>query len=213
MHTHVRFAVVLASALTAPALGQIAIDFDDDDEPTSNTEAGFVGFTIDDSGSAVGGVTITFNDTGIDDRDRDSVVDDGAFTFDDVYDDFLFFFENGNVRDVLTLSGLTPLGDFDLTLYAFDPDFNGGAVAEWSANGSPLLTASFENDEPLTSNDQFAFTGRATASALGEINLTADGIAGGSAEIFINALEIDVVPEPTSLALVGFAGLMLARRR
>jgi len=217
----IRTATLLSCVLCLPAAAQgLSIDFNarerSNTDPTpSPTEDGFVGFTIDDSGSTIGGVTVTLSNLS-NDRFRDNLTDAGAFTYDDLYDDFLFYRGSGDAS--ITLDGLVPDTAYSITLYAYDGASNDGSKADWYGNGSFLFQATID-DTAITSNDASAFTAQAITDASGTLVLLADprdDLTGRQTNVFINGLQVSVVPTPataTLLAAASFALLPSRRRR
>ena len=130
----------------------------------------------------------------------------------------------------LTGTGLDPFQQYNVTIYAFDTgsitptDGTGARTADYTANGQFLLTTTFVNrssaDFP-TSNDQYAFSGTATADEFGSLLLSGRRISGQNPNlsqapgVFINALVVTPVPEPSSalLAASGVVALLAGRRR
>jgi hypothetical protein len=80
---------------------------------------------------------------------------------------------------------------------------------------SVILTTSFSAAGAPTSDNQYRFTGTAVTDGAGALLLRGRSLTGIASEpgVFLNGFEI--VPEPASLALAGFAGVALAtvRRR
>ncbi len=168
----------------------------------------------------------------IDDRDRATPTNSGLLTYAQIYDDFVFAggttgFTGG--MD-LTVSGgaLLPSTPYRVSIYAFDTGSTAAPVprtALWTdANNSnaPVLITSFDGAASPITDTQYRFTGVAMTNAAGALvlqgrNTIPIAVAGGvTPAVFVNAIEIDVIPEPAALGLVTSAamiGLLTAGRR
>ena len=129
----------------------------------------------------------------------------------DLYRDF--YFTNNAADIVLTLSGagIAANTDYILTFYSYDS--NESRVTEFTAiSGTigPSLTPKVNDgvggDVPDTL-DEFASTGTYTSNGSGQLVIQ---LVGG--RTVVNGLELDVVPEPSSVLLVGLSSLFLIRR-
>jgi hypothetical protein len=164
----------------------------------------------------------------IDDRDRATPADAGALTFGQIYDDFIFAGTSTGFTGGmdLTVSGgsLLPNTPYFVSIYAFDTGSTAAPVprtAAWTdANNANalVLTTSFDGAMSPTTNSQYRVTGIARTSATGVLSLrgrntipmaTAGGVTPG---VFLNAFEINTVPEPTTLSFLILAGLLTAWR-
>ena len=177
-----------------------------------------------DENTSTAGVQDTLG--AIDDRDRATPADGGSLTFAQIYDDFLFAGASTGFTGGmdLTVSGgsLLPNTPYFVSIYAFDTGSTAAPVprtAAWTdANNAnaPVLTTSFDGAMSPTTNSQYRFTGIARTNATGVLMLrgrntipmaTAGGVTPG---VFINAFEINTIPEPTTLGLITFVVLLQA---
>jgi hypothetical protein len=165
----------------------------------------------------------------LDDRDRTTPADAGAFTYAQIYDDLVFAgVTTGPTGGMnLTVAGgdLLPNTQYLVSLYTFDSGSTPEPqprTANWldGNNANALVTTtSFSGGAHPTANDQYRFTGLATTDANGALlllgrNTTANAAAGGvSIGVILNGFEVNVVPEPASLSLLTLAALPLLRRR
>lgn len=163
---------------------------------------------IIDSSGAASTVGVTWSD------DLQSSVNVGAIEFGSTGHNALmedYGFTHPGTTATVTVSGLGLNLDFTLYLYGV-PD--GGSqdttFAVVGANeGAQTVTAGNTADDNGLNNpdDYVVFTGNTGAG--GQIVYTQTGSSFSGS----NGLQLEVVPEPSSLALFGMAGLLLARRR
>ncbi|MEO0476420.1 MAG: LamG domain-containing protein [Planctomycetota bacterium] len=204
----------------------LRVDFNSDSNGSlSDTQPGWLG--TDASGNGTDGTyTVTTTAVGggtIDDRDRGT--GNGGGDEADMWNDFLFSNDGstGTTKGLeVTVDGLDANADYTVTIWAFDASSTGPVrSADWSVESGDSATLAFDANgtgpglpTDLTSN--YTITLNATSNASGEIVLTGLPSAAGSSnnhDVFINGLEIALVPEPSSLALLGLGGLALLRRR
>jgi hypothetical protein len=131
----------------------------------AETEEGFVPFTIADSGSQVDGITVEFGGT-LDSRRRGTPT---GVPFEQIYRDFIFSRPGAMT---VTLSGLAANTTYEITIYAWDTSSAELRVADWTVNGIPVCQTVFDGTQnPPTAEDDYAFTGKATADSTGTIFL------------------------------------------
>jgi len=142
----------------------IKLDINQTNTP-AETEEGFVSFTIADSGSQVDGITVEFGGT-LDSRRRNAPA---GVPFEQIYRDFIFSRPGAMT---ITLSGLAPNTTYEITIYAWDTVSEQTRVADWTANGIFVCKTEFDGtQDPPTAEDDYAFTGKATADSTGTILL------------------------------------------
>jgi hypothetical protein len=172
----------------------------------------------------------------IDDRLRGTPLNGGSLTYESLYRDIIFAqISNGPTGGMdLTVSGgaLLPNTQYLISLYAFDQGSTPlpqPRTANWlDGNNSDtlVLSTSFSGAALPSTDFQYRFTGIAQTNGSGVLflkgrnttgNVPTGSTGAGAVQIgvFINAFEIDVVPEPTSIGLVMFAAVLvgLAPRR
>ena len=159
--------LVLGLVLTGMAHAGDAIlklDINQTNTP-AETEEGFVSFTLADSGSVVEGIKVEFGGT-LDSRRRDTPA---GIPYEQIYRDFIFSRPGAMT---VTLSGLAASTTYEITIYAYDTGSDQLRVADWTANGIFVCKTEFNGsvDRPAAEDD-YAFTGRATADDTGTILL------------------------------------------
>jgi hypothetical protein len=158
---------------------------------TAETEPNFVSFTLADSGSEVDGITVEFTAGSLDSRRRPAPT---GIPFEQLYRDFVFSRPGGMT---ITLSGLVPNQEYEITIYAYDTGSAGNRIADWTANGDFIFTTSFNGGQQPTSAYSHAFWGLTTPDSTGTIVLecgpnpdTIEQSGANSPYGFVNALEI-----------------------
>lgn len=222
---------------TTPALAQqrvLAIDFNDRDAAgPGTTEPGFDEFliTAPDTPTTLsfGAIDVTLSrpagtDNRFDDRRRDTPLNDGAFTEQELLRDFIFFrgLSPDDGLDLL-IAGLSPGLEHEIRIWSFDTGSGPTRVSDWAANGI-LVQDDYSFDggtEPPspTDNDVYSFDFTSIADGNGEILIEGRYVSGNCCGVFINAVTVDsVIPEPSTLVLaacglLGLAGFGRRRRR
>lgn len=234
--------MLVAGAGHSASAALLSVDVNDRSSiEAGDTVAGFSPFTLTGTTAAVGGTTQAIGgysmtvtavnalgapQGGIDDRDRSGP--STTPTLNQLYDDFIFTAGGVGVGGGIDLSivsngALTPNTSYLVSVYAFDQDSTTvPRTAAWFDGNNadaPVLVTSFAAAAPPLTDDQYKFTGTALTDASGNLLLRArnttpltdtGGITPG---VFINGLQIDVVPEPAAISLLGLAGALLIRRR
>ena len=122
-------------------------------------------------------------------------------------------FGGGNdLTIVRTFVGAVNIGD-EFTLTGFDASDSGrsGGTFDILIDGASVASTAITGS---SFGDQVTFTALSAGTTFGfEINLT--GISGGGSSDFVRVSDVtfDAVPEPSSAALLGLAGLALILRR
>ena len=187
------FVLVLVLTLTRKAnSGSPILKLDINQTNTAaETEEDFVSFTLADSGSQVDGITVEFGGT-LDSRRRDTPA---GIPLEQIYRDFIFSRPGAMT---ITLSGLAANTTYEITIYAWDTVSEQTRIADWTANGIFVCKTEFDGtQDPPTSEDDYAFTGKATADSTGTIFLesapgegTREVSAASHPFAFLNALVI-----------------------
>lgn len=193
--------VETGDTLNPPAAGSsLRVDFNDRTDGESgaaNTEPGYATMTLDENGATIGGATITFSSFGgstIDDRDRTAPTDGGAFTLDQVYDDFIFSSGAAGTGMEILIQGLAPGAQYELVLRSLDGTSTGARQATWTeiSGAAPATIAApytYNAGAPPTSNDANAMRAALTASPQGTLRLR--GVQNGAnTSVVVNALEL-----------------------
>lgn len=231
---------VVAVSAGATAFGAgLALDFDELDTAggTTVTAAGFQSFTIDTANAVVntpvvrtyGTITVSLQPNnsafGFDDRLRATPTNSGALTTSDLLRDFVFSRATGagNTDGFdLTIAGLAANQPYRFTIYSFDSSSLGNRVSDWFANGVEVISNYSFNGSVLPADDtQYQFSFTASTDAAGQIviggrrdDASLDGASAPSFGVFLNAIQLDLVPEPaTGALLTSGLGFCVWRRR
>ncbi|WP_435894795.1 PEP-CTERM sorting domain-containing protein [Oceaniferula spumae] len=181
-------------------------------DTTSRTWSTLTGGTSAANGGATtsntfGGVTVTVNDYG--DFNSQPSPDINLF------DGYVFSGNTNNGAETITISGLAA-GNYDFAVYAawgFATNTQNYSVTD--ANGtSGIKSATGSNKTTFEENNNYVVFRNVTVDGTGSFDLNLDGGATGTTGWFVSGLELQAVPEPSSAALLGLAGLgFLVRRR
>ena len=111
-----------------------------------------------------------------------------------------------NTTAVVTFAGLTANQEYDLNFWSYDEGGHANHVATWSLTcGDSISGLGYNGDNANAQQTPYTLTG--TADVDGALELTVSG------SWRLNGFEVVAVPEPSTFALVGLAGLALLRRR
>ena len=155
---------------------------------------------------------------------RGGVTDGGALTYAAIYNDFAYDNATGGTTSlelVLSGAGIAANTAYQLTFYAYDSDGTQAGVGMTTTYAGASGTAGSAADinytigTSPTTNDQYSTTGLFTSDNTGALTVTIEATPDSGTAftgVRLNAFVLDV-PEPSSLALLGLGGLMIARRR
>ena len=186
---------------------------------TDPVQAGFtahVGGSNATYSTTAGDVTLTLTDFSSAGIFRPGVSDSGDFTYGALYCNSLF---SNEPKATVTLSGpgIDANKAYYIRIFSYDYNPSGGGTrtvtydVEGDTTGSFDPTSiTFDRTAVPTSNYQYSALGTLTPSAAGELSFS---LSGPAAAVRLNALELQVIPEPGTLALFGLAGLLLLKRR
>jgi hypothetical protein len=189
---------------------------------TPTTQAGFEAVTSNLATLASG---VTIATTGYKFDRNPGFTNGGAFTYEDLLDDFAYaglFAQVGNAPITLTIGNLAPLADYFLRIYSADgftgsptfADVINTTYTPTSGTGGAAFTSSFDRTQNPLTNQQYSGAGLLTSNAAGEITLLITAAPGGgsTANAFtrLNGLElesVDALPEPASVAVWSLLGV------
>lgn len=196
---------IIALLTTSSAYSAVLFDYG----PTG-PQTGFTQINNTTGTGTSDGISISNNGDGLEFRDRTTQINDEGFgshpQFNLLSD---IAFENDAATIVFTLTGLTAFAEYTVVGYGYDADFaNNSVVNDWTTNGG-TVSHGWENDDITTARFEMA---NLTADINGEATITG-AVNSGTAIIIWNGFEISEIPEPSSAALLGLAGLALLRRR
>jgi hypothetical protein len=206
---------------------ELALDFDELDVAgdATLTAAGFQSFTIDTANAVVstpvvhtyGTLTVTLAPSnpafGVDDRQRTTPLNGGIITTGDLLRDFAFSGATGagNTDGFdLTIAGLTATALYKFTIWSFDSGSAGNRVSDWFVNGIEMVSDySFDGRALPTSDTQYQFSMTSRTDSAGQIiiggrrdDASLDGNFLPSFGVFLNAIQVDLVPEPSVAGLL-----------
>ena len=213
-------AMFAKASFAAPLL---SVDIDEASNP--DTAPGFTSFPVSMNSQLnpsviVGAVTITLDGHwGSRDRGVNDPANNGAFTENLLLRDTVFPFDPGQGPFTMTVSGLTPGAQYNTSVWSYDSAVPTGATYDFSSNGT-LVRDDFAVTEPPTTNDQNRIDFVALADIAGKVIISLSDYKPpasptGYAEYRLNAIQMSLVPEPGSIALMalGYVALCGFRRR
>jgi hypothetical protein len=186
--------------INSPASSSVRVDFNattGGESGSANTEEGYATMSLDENGATINGVKFTFsgyNGATPDSRDRTTPADSGAFTLDQLYDDFIFTSAGAGTGMEILIEGLAPNAQYELVLRSFDGLSTTVRESTWTeiSGASPVTIASpysYNGAVPPTTNDAYAMRAQLTTSATGTLLLR--GVQNGSnTSVVVNAIEL-----------------------
>jgi hypothetical protein len=205
-------ALSLANVTQAGPVDILKVDFNSASSPT---ESGFQPMTTASTNFAstpLGTVTVAI--TGHEAFfDRGGPADSGAFTYGDLYRDFVY---RNNGAFTVNISGLTTTPHFELRLYGFDYDNEPSGVhtntyTPISGTGGAAAQSFYTTGVTPSFNEQASVLVDWITNPSGEIVFTVSDTA-GSGFSRLNGFELSI-PEPSVALLLACGGLILWRRR
>lgn len=231
-------AVVVCSAMALASSAEAALLAVDFNGAAGPTETGFSGFSavngdlgVSTISQTFGAYTVSLSTSGgtlnLFSRDRATPADSGAFTYGELYRDWISGAGTtgaGNPPLTLSISGLSPATAYSITVYSCDSTIgtgNNGVGVDTpiieSFSDSTGVVGSISYWGAPSTNSQYALTIPSTlTSAGGMLTITGQVVESRNAQsrAIFNGFELNLVPEPATLSLlVGASGLMLLRRR
>lgn len=220
-------AVACGFGLSAGA-STVMFDFGNSSDSGANEQAGWTQFDAPQGGIAapftspadpVENWTVTLIKTGdgsgtVGGRNRNPLTTGGTFTLGDVYIDFITSWET------LKINNLDSTKTYDVQFIMFDSNQADGrsqSVTNTTGGGSVLLGSSNgpgSGGTTLTSDLDFSVFGTGlTPDGSGVLEFKFANTSSGTANLINGLVITEVVPEPSSLALLGLGGLAMIRRR
>ena len=219
-------ALRLTTVQQAPDAGlDLKIDFNDRSaRGAANTQPGFEEFFLYGGGTPqtqtmhYPGATVTVSGVGVnlDDRRRGQPTNGGAFDQQELLRDFIFAINPGAEDESIDIlfEGLMPGLLHEVTIWSFDDSSQPTRTSDWFANGVLAFDDyTFNGTVDPTDNGMYSFSFLANADLDGNLLVTGTSRTTFSHGLFLDAIEIRAIPEPTTLALLGLGALALVRRR
>jgi hypothetical protein len=123
-----------------------------------------------------------------------------------------FYLNDGQGPANWELTGLTPNGIYDIICYGrYDPNYGGYRGGGMSVNGGTVQTKDNGKDTDTTINEGDWNFANVQADGAGKIYGSLSHIDDGFAEF--GGIQFELVPEPSTTALLGLGGLALILRR
>ena len=197
------------------------------DTGTTTTRTLTSGYTVQvnvfDDGDANDGGAAGNQPGAYDDRDR--TVPTTAGNLNEVYDDFIFAGNSagptGGLDVKISGGALLPSTQYLVSIYAYDGiDANmASAVPTRTANwldgnnaDAAVTTATFTINQPPTGNE-YKFTGVAVTDSAGMLFLKGRRVTAADVAVYLDGLEVNVIPEPSGAMLSCLAAAVLCARR
>lgn len=184
----------------------LAIDFNERNEASGNTESDFESFTLGGIGAIssatshlFGGVEVTVsgsNLTTVDSRRRTTPINSGDFTQSLLLRDFIYSTPTAGVNGLdVTIKYMKPDQLYTVTIWSFDTSNTGNRISDWYGNGLLLKDDYVFNGSVLPiDNQQYQFSFNVTSDANGTIKLEGrrDASSPTGPSVFLNALKVAI---------------------
>jgi hypothetical protein len=182
---------------------ELAIDINNTGmETAAETQPGFLSFAIPSTGGvgpftrSYGGADLTLLGVGagLSSRRRNTPVNGGAFTDEQLLRDFVFAADNALDQGMdISIEFLQPNTPFAVTLWSFDSGSTGSRISDWTANGVPVFTGyTFDGSVLPTDNAARRIQFNTATDPDGKILIQGrrNPSATAANNVFINALAI-----------------------
>ena len=202
----------------------LSVDFEPSGSAGAGTETGFSSQAVASKSHTTSEGSVTVAVSGHEGFfARNSVADSGAFTYGQLYDDFVYNNTGGTLSFTISGAGIKADTDYSIRFFAYDRANLGSTATNGiifdpvsDTTGSSGQIAYSTTSDP-TSNEQYSFVGiwRATDGSLDiDVTFVSDDLSGFDI-VRVNGLQISAIPEPGTLGILGLGlvALGFARRR